>query len=125
LDRTFGSNGFAVFDLGGDDEVNDVAVQTSDKDLVGFVLAGSTTRNHPGTGTNRDFVLARVTPGGMLDNTFGTNGVTTVDFSGNFPADVPGAPVVPGSSYEDTAYSVAIVNDGGASKIVVAGKASN
>lgn len=56
--------------------------------------------------TNADFQIMRFMPNGLIDTTFGANGVTSVDFNG----------------YKDVPYSLALQSDG---KIIVGGKAGN
>jgi uncharacterized delta-60 repeat protein len=91
LDPTFGSGGKVTTDFfGGDDWANAVAIQGDGK-IVAAGLAGC------------DFALARYTPDGSLDPTFGTGGKVTTDFG-----------------YCTQAYAVAIQSDG---EIVAAGYA--
>jgi uncharacterized delta-60 repeat protein len=83
LDTTFGanSNGRAFIDFVpmGEDQANDLALQSDGKIVVaGF--KGSFTSN------NATFALARFLPNGTLDASFGTGGAVTTDF-GAFPGD--------------------------------------
>jgi uncharacterized delta-60 repeat protein len=101
LDTTFGGGtGKALFDIcgsGGDNEIEDVAVQSDQKIVsAGYCLNGS----------QKDMVVARFTSTGAPDASFGTNGVTVVDFGG----------------HDDQGNRVRIQNDG---KIVVAGYSNN
>ena len=75
LDPSFGTGGKVTTDFGTtDDEVSDkMAVQADGKPVAaGFA----------GEGTSRDFALARYTPTGAVDPTFGTGGLVTTDFFG-------------------------------------------
>ena len=98
LDPTFGNEGLVVTDIAGYfDDVDSIAVDEQNR-----IVAAGTTRN----GTNYDFALFRYTASGDLDDTFGTNGIMTIDLSGD----------------RDEATSVAIGTDG---KIIVTGHAEN
>lgn len=68
LDNTFGTNGTIVHSIGVADGINALAIQSSGK----IVAAGSAMISN-----NRNFTLARYTAAGVLDNTFGVNGVVT------------------------------------------------
>ncbi len=92
LDTTFSGNGKVFTDFGSFDEAYGVAIQSNGK----IVVVGVT-----GTSTY-DFALARFTPNGSLDLTFGSGGKVTTDFFVN----------------DDIARGVAIQSDG---KIVAAG----
>ncbi|NRA11658.1 MAG: hypothetical protein HRT57_06870, partial [Crocinitomicaceae bacterium] len=98
LDSTFNSTGLVSTDFGGliDDRAFSIALQTDGK----IVAAG---RSH--NGLDYDFAIARYNPNGILDNSFGTNGLVTIDFGG----------------YTDRAQSVAIQQDG---KIIIVGEGS-
>lgn len=78
LDATFGTAGVAtlaaVTPTGGADEV-DVAVQSDGKIVVSFNVANAV------DSTDRDVAVARLTTAGVLDTTFGTAGIATIDFS--------------------------------------------
>jgi uncharacterized delta-60 repeat protein/RHS repeat-associated protein len=68
-DTTFDSDGIAVADLGGTEEIRGLVAQ-SDGTIVAAGLKGS------------DFVIARFTAAGALDTTFGaSSGYTATDFS--------------------------------------------
>ncbi len=98
LDPTFGNVGLVVTDIAGDfDDVNSITVDSQNR-----IVAAGYTRN----GTNYDFALFRYTASGDLDDTFGADGIVSIDISGNF----------------DQANSVAIDADG---RIVAAGSARN
>jgi uncharacterized delta-60 repeat protein len=92
LDNTFSGNGKVYTDFGGSDTAYAVAIQSNGK----IVAAGGN------NGSIGDFVLARFTPNGSLDSSFGTAGKVITDFSGN----------------GDLAYAMAIQGNG---KIVAAG----
>ncbi len=94
LDPNFGTVGVATIDFGtGAEGANAVALDASKN----ILLAGYS------VGTTSDFAIARLTPAGVLDTTFSSDGKTTVDFSGA----------------EDVAYAITVQADG---KIVVVGR---
>ncbi|HOT92846.1 MAG TPA: delta-60 repeat domain-containing protein [Anaerolineae bacterium] len=71
LDSTFGAGGIVTASVGTGQEWYDVAIQPDGKILVaGFCFNESYAA---------DFTVARFTPEGMLDNTFGVNGVARTD----------------------------------------------
>jgi uncharacterized delta-60 repeat protein len=76
LDATFGTGGVVTYTGPGDnpDYGNGVAVQRDGK----IVVAGATSK-----GATFDVLLLRYNANGVLDNTFGTGGVTTWDNGGN------------------------------------------
>ena len=74
LDRGFGRDGIVTLDLGGDDRANALAIATDGSILV----AGSGWTEGP----DEDMVAVRLTDDGTLDPTFGTDGITQVDFRG-------------------------------------------
>ncbi|HUU14189.1 MAG TPA: hypothetical protein VM182_10830 [Terriglobia bacterium] len=97
LDPTFGSGGRLLTDFGNTtDRLEGLAL-----DAAGYIVAAgwSGASNNPPA---RNFALARYTPDGQLDTTFGSGGKTTTDFVGNL----------------DVALAVAIQPDG---QIVAAG----
>jgi uncharacterized delta-60 repeat protein len=96
LDLTFGTNGKVISDFGGDEQANDVALQSSGKILV------------TGEFGNQDFTIMRFNSDGSPDLTFGTNGKVISDFGGDDAANtiaVNGSDnfVVAGSSYQSGA----------------------
>jgi uncharacterized delta-60 repeat protein len=96
LDTSFGTDGKVITDLNpsGDDELFSIAL-SGDK----IIAAGITTN----AGGNVDFAVARYDTNGALDDSFGTNGVATLDIN---------------SGSKDEVQGVAVQSDG---KIVVAG----
>ena len=98
LDGTFGSGGKValVFNGGVLDEAFGLAVQPDGR----IVVVGTTQ-----VGAQDDFAVLRLEATGAPDNSFGTAGLVTTDFAGNF----------------DKAVAVAVQPDG---KLVVAGQAS-
>jgi uncharacterized delta-60 repeat protein len=71
LDRSFGTNGRVITNLGGANQgILAVAVQKNG-DIIAAGFFGT-----------KDFALARYLPTGKLDKTFGSNGIETVAFSG-------------------------------------------
>jgi len=83
LDTSFGpnANGRAFVDIVpmGEDQVNDLALQSDGRIVVAGFKGNS--------GTNATFALARFLPTGTLDSSFGTGGTVTTDF-GAFPGDL-------------------------------------
>lgn len=71
LENAFGTNGKAMIDLGGDETINDIAIQSDGK----IVACGLKTQS----GQVSKFILMRLNQNGSLDNTFGAQGV--VEFS--------------------------------------------
>jgi uncharacterized delta-60 repeat protein len=100
---------------GGDDQANALTVGTDGS----IYVAGATTVAHA-NGTNRDFALVKLTPAGTLDTSFGTGGITTLDFGGSLPAVVSGDPVA-NPSYDDVANAIELEGN----QIVLAGRANN
>lgn len=99
LDTTFGDDGVVTTDfLGGRDEALGLAIQGDGK----LVAAGMIT--DPSTGST-DFGLARYSPDGTLDGSFGAAGIVITDFGGG----------------QDLALRVAVQPDG---NIVAAGTAT-
>ena len=108
LDSTFGINGIASPNFGyfNNDQAtaHDLSVQIDGK----IIIAGGTEYNDSITGYNCSvFAMARYYPSGILDNTFGTNGMVTTEFGSN---DVDGC------------NSISIQNN---EKIVLAGIAAD
>ena len=94
LDCDFSADGKTAIDISAHaDYASDVAIQADGK-----IIAAGTTYN----GTSEDFVIIRYTTDGNFDNTFGVNGIDTIDFGGLM----------------DVASSIVIQQDG---KIIVAG----
>lgn len=100
LDTSFGAGGLVVVNLGtgiGDDQISGLAVQADGK----IVVAGATFN-----GVDSDFAVARFFSNGLLDVSFGGDGVVTTNSGrGN-----------------DTAYCLVIQPDG---RIVVVGSTIN
>src|SRR5688572_25162703 len=102
LDPTFGSGGVVLTDAPAPyccEAANAVAIQPDGK----IVIAGSLFDASNTQAADNDFALARYTPDGVLDPTFGVGGLVTTKF-------------VPNSS--DAIRAVAIQSDG---RIVAAG----
>ena len=93
LDLTFGQNGKVITNLGWNDVALSVAVQADGK-----IIVAGLTQDDMG---DMDFAVLRYQENGMLDSSFGINGVVITDFGG-----------------QDWANSVKLQNDG---KILVAG----
>lgn len=90
LDTTFGGDGTVVTDFGGTSQVvQDLAI-APDGDLVVVGTTGGAALNDFG-----DVALARYTPTGNLDTTFGGDGIVTDNWGS--PQDFAGALVIDGS----------------------------
>jgi uncharacterized delta-60 repeat protein len=97
-DRSFGVNGIVVKSLqNGEDLAKSVAIQPDGK----IVVAGSSFN-----GDSFDFAIARFTPEGRLDNTFGKDGILLTSVRDG----------------DDKIYAMALQPDG---KIIVAGSSDN
>jgi uncharacterized delta-60 repeat protein len=94
----FGNNGTVILGTVPFAVGNDLLIQPDGK----IVVTGALGDAPPG---NSDWALWRLNADGSMDNTFGTNGVTTTDFYGN----------------ADEALALAFTQD----KIIVAGKTRN
>ena len=106
IDTSFGSNGTVRSDLGGDDEIFSLAIQSDGK----IIAAGQTVFNSDGR-----FATMRYTSSGQRDSSFGGTGVigaVITNFQSNDHGGSPG----------DGARGVAIQGDG---KIVVVGQTEN
>jgi len=82
LDLSFNGSGTASFDYGGSDTVYAVAVDASDRVLIGgrSQICGWATKPCASPSTNRfDGTMARFNADGSMDSGFGVNGVTTTD----------------------------------------------
>jgi uncharacterized delta-60 repeat protein len=73
LDEGFGNSGTVVTDFGGDEFASSMAI-TDD----GKIVVGGTSRT-----TNNSFIIARYHSNGLLDESFGNNGMTITDFGGD------------------------------------------
>ncbi|MBN9523163.1 hypothetical protein J0H58_32385 [bacterium] len=98
LDNTFSADGKQTVSFGGVDVGRGVAVQDNGR----IVVVGFTDQ---GGGTPDNFAIARLSPDGSLDASFGVGGKAGVDFSG-----------------DDEAVGVVIDRNG---RLVVAGRSSN
>lgn len=99
LDQSFGTAGITATPINTTSEITDIALQADGK----IIAAGRSGLYAPPTEDYMDFTLARYTTAGLLDNTFGTNGITRTNV-------VAGAP--------DLLQSMILLPDG---KIVTAG----
>ena len=70
-DTTFGNNGVANASIGTYDFGNALAVQSDGKILIGGI-------------GNANFAIARFLTNGTRDNTFGSSGIVTFDFAGQY-----------------------------------------
>lgn len=97
LDTGFGTGGISAYDYGGGSTSDDIKqiVQQADGKIVAVAAAYDAT-------TKYNFAIARYNSDGTLDPSFGTNGITAVDFLGS----------------NDYAYGVTLQGD---SKIVATG----
>jgi uncharacterized delta-60 repeat protein len=98
LDTSFGTGGFVLYDMGGNDRGLGLALRMDGKIVaVGYTYVGG----------QRDVLVLRYHTNGTLDSTFGTGGSVTYSSSG---------------SATDIGFGVAIQADGG---IIVVGETSN
>jgi len=98
LDNTFGTGGIVTTTIGSSyASGRSIAIQSDGK----IVVAG-----YYSNGSNYDFALVRYNSNGILDATFGTNGIVST----------------PIGSFDDNGNSVVIQNDG---KIIVVGYSNN
>lgn len=97
LDPSFGDNGQTITTISsGADEITSLIILEDNSILVGghsFSFVGS---------TERDLVLAKYSPDGIIDNSFGEEGIVLTDFD----------------EYDDLLFDIAIQNDG---KILITG----
>ena len=101
LDTSFGTSGYVKIPLGtGNGRANSIVLQADGNYVVGGWARFS---------NKEQYVLARILTNGMMDNSFGTNGVVTGSFSGSTYA-------------EDEIAEVQLLSD---EKIIVAGKSYN
>lgn len=98
IDETFGNNGSAITNvLFGASYITGMILQPDDQIIIGSNINSQ---------FDFDVAIARYTADGVLDNTFGTNGITTVDVAG----------------FEDYCQGIALQPDG---KIVSCGYSYN
>jgi uncharacterized delta-60 repeat protein len=78
LDTNFGTGGRTVLDLGRNtfDTATSLAIDPSTGDI--YVAGYSQSATNP---NDDDFAIARFTPNGLVDTTFGTGGVETIDLA--------------------------------------------
>ncbi|MZR62298.1 hypothetical protein [Alcanivorax sp. DP30] len=79
LDTSFGDGGLVVTDIGSN---NDYAHEVIEDNNGNLVVVGYT-NNKRFDSNNYDFVIARYTPAGELDTTFGEAGITVMGLTGN------------------------------------------
>lgn len=103
-DTSFGPSGFVTLDLGADVANGPVALVRRDD---GTLVVAATVL----TGSNGDFVVARLDPSGAADATFGVAGKRVVDFGGD---DRFAAMVVDGTN------RIVVAGGGGSSSFAVA-----
>jgi len=101
LDMSFGNNGIVLYDGGTHEECYDLMVQSDDT-----ILIAGHSGNSIGAISDWSVVVLKYDPNGILDTTFGTNGVYQYDPTGN----------------TEWGYGLTLQTDG---KIVVAGQAHN
>jgi len=108
-DYSFGVNGFCLVDFNVGTTGDDIPSSILIKDNSTFYLAGECSN-----GTNKDFAIAKFN-NGVLNNSFGTNGKLTYDFSnGNDYAtgitwDATGNILVGGKAHNGSNYDFAII----------------
>ena len=83
IDTTFGNNGEVLINFPYASQATSVVIQPNGDILIG----GTTLANAPNAATDYEFAMARLTPNGTLDTTFGTGGKLTIDFTGNEQID--------------------------------------
>ena len=94
IDSSFGTNGIVTTAIGSvNDQIKSIALQSDGK-----IIAGGLSN----IGSNYDFALARYKTNGIIDSTFGTNGIV----------------ITAVGSVDDIIYSIALQSDG---KIVAGG----
>ena len=71
LDASFGTNGLVTTDLGGDERISAVAIDSNGK----IVVVGRT-----GNASDYNIAFVRYSDDGTLDTTFGASGIVTIDF---------------------------------------------
>lgn len=99
LDASFSSDGYTIMDIGTVDNRASAMVLQPDGNIV---IAGE----HGPPSVDCDFLLARFTPTGALDTSFGTNGVAISAFSAS----------------TDWAYALALQSDG---RLIASGLVAN
>ncbi|HEY1115312.1 MAG TPA: Calx-beta domain-containing protein [Chitinophagaceae bacterium] len=103
LDAGFGEGGMVLTDFwGDDDQVSSMVIQSDGR----LVVAGTAAK----PGTYESFVLARYTPEGVLDHSFGEGGWLTTDFgswtvASSLAIQKDGKLVVAGRYYNPTTYT--------------------
>lgn len=107
LDNTFGTNGVVTYDSGsGNDRGRRLAIQGGNKIIV-------TGRSY--NGTDYDLLVLRYNANGIPDNTFGTNGVVTVnigegdDYGEGVVIQADGKIVISGGSHNGTDYDIMVL----------------
>jgi uncharacterized delta-60 repeat protein len=77
--QAFGTNGRVITDFSsGHDDAVGVVIQPED----GKIVVAGRVQDQSGEFESSDFALARYSPNGALDPSFGTNGLVRVDFGG-------------------------------------------
>jgi uncharacterized delta-60 repeat protein len=86
LDSTFGTNGLVITSLS---STGDSKIWSIDLQKDGKIIAAGETFN----GTDKDFAIVRYNNNGSLDNSFGINGIITINFNnGDWASAVKVAP---------------------------------
>jgi uncharacterized delta-60 repeat protein len=103
-DRSFSGNGHVITDMGGEDGVGSVAIDSEHR----IVAIGSSARRSNGVDSAR-FALARYKPNGRLDRDFSGNGkayasLGQLTFAGSGAIDGRGRIVVAGGSCSDAGF---------------------
>lgn len=113
LDTGFGQDGQAIFDFGGYNYPNAIAL-----DKTGRIVATGNKSNYDDS--NVDLAMARWNSDGLPDMTFGTDGHATIDFGGmdilnRFVLDEAGHIIITGYTGDDVNFDFAIaqLNDDG------------
>ena len=98
LDYSFGKNGIVLTRMGANSQARSVIIQSDGK-----IIAVGTTNTKE---TNKNIAIARYTKNGVLDTSFGVNGINSVSIG----------------ALDDYAYSAALQRDG---RIVIAAHTNN
>ncbi|MDQ8142529.1 delta-60 repeat domain-containing protein [Chryseobacterium sp. CFS15] len=72
-DKTFNQKGFVFYTIGTKSEIKTLKILSDNK-----IMISGTAKN----GSNTDFFIAKLNADGSYDNTFGINGIKTIDFYG-------------------------------------------
>lgn len=81
IDHSFGMNGKVVNPIGvGGDFISDIGIQSDGK----IIAVGNSNLINAASEVESDIAISRYTKNGVIDNTFGNNGMVTYDLSGTY-----------------------------------------